>query len=76
MVDMNVYAVVAVVAGYLGLLHTRATATVGGAHLTLPALWLLAAAVVLALAAAVLWLVRSMARDGGWWLAMSPAGAA
>jgi hypothetical protein len=72
---VNLYAVIAAVLGYLGLARAQATATLGGAHLTLPALWLLAAAVVLALAAAVLWLVRSMARDGGWWLAASPAGA-
>ena len=73
---MNVFYAIAAVLGYLGLWPARATATVGGAHLTLPALWLLAAAVVLALAAVVLYLVRSIARDGGWWLAMSPAGAA
>ena len=74
---MNAYAAIAAVLGYLGLAHTRATATIGGAHLTLPALWLLAAAVVLALAFGVLWLVRSMARDGGWWLAVpGPGGAA
>ena len=73
---MNACTVIAAVIGYLGLAHAKATATVGATHLTLPALWLLAAAVVLALAFGVLWLVRSMARDGGWWLAMSPAGAA
>ena len=73
---MNAYTAIAAVIGWLTFAHTRATATLGGAHLTVPALWLLAAAVVLALAAAVLWLVRSMARDGGWWLAASPAGAA
>ena len=72
---MNAYAVIAAVIGWLTFAHTKATATIGGAHLTLPALWLVAAAVVLALAATVLYLVRSIARDGGWWLALSPAGA-
>ena len=73
---MNAYAAVAAVIGWLTFAHTKATATIGGAHLAAPGLWLLAAAVVLALAFGVLWLVRSMARDGGWWLAASPAGAA
>ena len=72
---MNVYSVVAVVLGYLGLAHARATATAAGVHLAASGVWLLAAAVVLVLVFAVLWLVRSMARDGGWWLAMKPAGA-
>jgi hypothetical protein len=72
---VNLYAVIAAILGYLGLARTQATATLGGAHLALPALWLLAAAVVLALAFGVLWLVRSIVRDGGWWLAAVPAGA-
>ena len=72
---MNAYAAIAAVLGYLGLAHARATATVGGAHLAASGLWLLAAAVVLVLVFAVLWLLRSMARDGGWWLALMPAGA-
>lgn len=66
---MNAYAAIAAVFGYLGLWHARATATIGGAHFTLPALWLLAAAVVLALFVLVLWLARAVMRDGGWWLA-------
>lgn len=45
--------------------RTRLTATVHGAHFAVPVLWLLAAAVVLALAAAVLYLARSVVRDGG-----------
>ena len=68
---MNIYSLGALIAVWSVL--SRTTATIGGAHL--PALWLLAAAVVLALAAVVLWLVRSIARDGGWWLAMAPEGA-
>lgn len=73
---MNAYAAIAAVIAWLTMAHTRATATIGGAHLTLPALWLLAAAVVLALTAGVLYLARAVMRDGGWWLATSPAGAA
>jgi hypothetical protein len=74
---VNAYAAIAAVLGYLGLLHTRATATVGGVHLILPALWLVVAALVLILAIGLLWLVRSIARDGGWRLVFwGPAGAA
>ncbi len=72
---MNAYAAVAAVLGFLAAAHTRATATVGAAHLTVPLLWLLAAAVVLALAAVVLALWRAIMRDGGFWLTLSPAGA-
>ncbi|MGH3194192.1 MAG: hypothetical protein ACRDPY_42245 [Streptosporangiaceae bacterium] len=49
--------------------RTRLTATVLGQPVSIPALWLIAAAVVLALAAMVLWLVRSILRDGGLWIA-------
>ena len=73
---MNLYAAIAAVLGILAAAHTRATATVGATHLSVPLIWLLAAAVVLALAAAVLYLARAVMRDGGWWLAASPAGAA
>lgn len=73
---MNAYSVTVLIAVWATMARTHMTATLGGAHLTVPALWLLAAAVVLALAFGVLWLVRSMVRDGGWWLAASPAGAA
>lgn len=73
---MNACAAIAAVLGILTAAHTKATATIGGTHLAVPLLWLLAAAVVLALAFGVLWLVRSMARDGGWWLATASAGAA
>ena len=67
---MNFYAAVAAVLAVLAGAHIRATVTAGGAHRSVPLLWLLAAAVVLVLVFAVLWLVRSMAREGGWWLAM------
>ena len=49
---MNAYAAVAAVLGFLAAAHIRATATVGGAHLSIPLLWLLAAGVLLILAAA------------------------
>ena len=61
---MNVYGAIAAVFAVFAVAHTRATATVGGAHLTVPLLWLLAAAVVLALAAMVLILWRAIMRDG------------
>ena len=54
----------------LGLLvsaRTRLTMTVHGAVVSVPVLWLVAAAAVLALAAAVLWLLRAAIRDGGFW---------
>jgi hypothetical protein len=58
-----VLAVIAVAASA----RTRLTATAGGAHLTVPVLWLLAAIVLLALVALVLWLIRLAVRDGGFW---------
>lgn len=61
---MNIYYVLAIVVGWLVAAHTRATATIGGAHLVLPALWLVAAAVVLALAVMVLILIRTLIREG------------
>ena len=70
---MNAYAAVAAVLGFLAAAHTRATATVGGAHLTVPLLWLLAAGVLLVLAAVVLALWRAIMRDGGFWLTPRPA---
>jgi hypothetical protein len=72
---MNVYSLVALVFGWAMVGHTKATVAFHGASFTLPLLWLVVAGVVLALAAAVLFLVRAIARDGGWWLAASPAGA-
>lgn len=44
--------------------RTHLTVTVLGEPVVIPVLWLIAAAVVLALAALVLVLLRSMARDG------------
>jgi hypothetical protein len=54
----------------LGLIvsaRTRLTLSVHGAAVSVPVLWLVAAAVVLTLAALVLWLMRAAARDGGFW---------
>jgi hypothetical protein len=70
---MNAYGAIALVIGWLSVMHTKATATVGTAHLTIPLLWLLAAAVVLALAAMVLIVWRAIMRDGGLWLTVKPA---
>ena len=66
---MNAYAAVAAVLGFLAAAHIRATATVGGAHFTVPLVWLLVAGAVLFLAAVVLWI----ARDDGFWLTPQPA---
>jgi hypothetical protein len=53
---------------FLGLVvsaQTRLTATVLGSPVSVPVLGLVALAVVLALAAVVLFLLRSILRDGG-----------
>lgn len=47
--------------------RTRLTLIVHGAAVSVPVLWLVAADVVLALAAVVLWLLRAAAWDGGFW---------
>ena len=72
---MNAYAATALIIGWLTVAHTRATATVGGTHLSIPLIWLLALAIVLALAFAVLILWRAIMRDGGLWLTPRPASA-
>lgn len=46
--------------------RTRLNAVVLGQPVSVPVLWLIAAAVVFALAVAVLWLLRGAVRDGGW----------
>jgi hypothetical protein len=54
----------------LGLIvsaRTRLTMTMHGAAVSVPVLWLVAAALVLALAAVVLWLLCTAVRDGGFW---------
>ena len=49
--------------------QARLTATVAGTPVSVPALWLVALAVVLTLAATVLWLLRTAVRDGAFlWL--------
>jgi len=56
------------VLAFLGLLvsaQTRLTATVAGLPVSIPVLGLVALAVVLVLAALVLFLLRSILRDGG-----------
>lgn len=50
--------------------QARLTATVGGTPVSVPVLWLIALAVVLALTAAVLFILRTMARDG--WPGLRP----
>ena len=43
---------------------TKLRAVVAGQQVTIPALWLVLAAIVLALAIMLLWLIRQMVRDG------------
>jgi len=45
--------------------RTRLNAVILGQPVSMPVLWLIAAAVALTLAALVLWLLRSAVRDGG-----------
>lgn len=71
---MNAYGAIAVVFGVIAAAHTKATATAGGAHLTVPLLWLLVAAVVLVLAVMALHLARLIMRDRGLWLAARTVG--
>ncbi len=70
---MNPAALVLAVIGLAVSARTRLTGTVLGQPLSIPVLWLIAAAVVLALAAAVLALLRMILRDGGLRLRPVPA---
>jgi len=54
-----------IVLGLIVSAKTRLNAVILGQPVSIPALWLLAAALVLALLALVLWLIRSTIRDGG-----------
>jgi hypothetical protein len=62
-VTAPVQIVIAVLA-LIAAARTRLTATLYGAPVSIPVLWLVALAVVLALAVVVLAIVRSMLRDG------------
>jgi hypothetical protein len=57
--------ILAVLFGLIVSATTRLNATVLGQPVSVPALWLIAAAVVLALAVLVLWLLCSAVCDGG-----------
>lgn len=56
---------VLIVLGLIVSAKTRLNAVILGQPLSVPVLGLIAAAVVLALLALVLWLIRSVIRDGG-----------
>ncbi len=58
-------ALIALVLAVIAPVH--ATVSAAGALVVIPVLWLVAAAVVLALVALVLWLIRSAVCDGGFW---------
>lgn len=60
---MNRTVLLAIVAALIAAARTRLTGTVLGQQISIPVLWVIAAAVVLAIAAAVLYLVRSITRD-------------
>ncbi len=66
---MNPLLLVLAFAGLLASAHARLNAVVLGQPVSVPVLGIVALAVVLALAVAMLWLLRSAIRDGGfWWL--------
>ena len=66
---MNPLLLVLAFAGLLASAQARVNAVVLGQPVSVPVLGIVALAVVLALAVAVLWLLRSAIRDGGfWWL--------
>ena len=67
---MNPAALVLAVIGLAVSARTRLTGSVLGQQLSIPVLWLIAAAVVLALAVVVLALARVVLRDAG----LRPAG--
>jgi len=54
-------------AGLLASAQARLNAVILGQPVSVPVLGIVALAVVLLLAAAVLWLLRSAIRDGGFW---------
>jgi hypothetical protein len=56
------------------LAPVHATMSAAGALVVIPVRWLVAAAVVLALAALALWVLRSILRDRGLRLRPGPAG--
>ena len=58
---------VPIILGILGLFWSSTVklhAVILGAQFSIPVLWLIAAGVVLAITAVVLWLIRQIARDG------------
>ena len=66
---MNPLLLVLAFAGLLASAQARVNAVVLGQPVSVPVLGIVALAVVLALAVAMLWLLRSAIRDGGfWWL--------
>ena len=66
---MNPLLIVLAFAGLLASAQARLNAVILGHPVSISVLGLVALGVVLALAALVLWLLRSAVRDGGfWWL--------
>jgi len=66
---VNPLFLVLAVAGLLVSAQARLNAVILGQPVSVPVLGIVALAVVLLLAALVLWLLRSAVRDGGfWWL--------
>ena len=62
---MNIYALIAAVLAALGLTQAKLNAVVLGQPISVPYLGIIAAVVALVLTALVLYLVRSILRDGG-----------
>ena len=68
---------VPLVIALLGLIvsaRARLSAVILGQPVSVPVLWLVAAAIVLVLAVLVLWILRGIIRDGGLWLRPGTAG--
>ena len=61
---MSIASIIIAVIGLFVSARTKLNAVVLGQHFTIPVLWLIAAAVVLAITAVILWLIRSFVREG------------
>ena len=61
---MNIYTLAAALLGLIALAKAKLNATVVGLPVSIPVLGLIAVIVALVLAAAVLYLLRSLVRDG------------
>lgn len=61
---MSIASIIIAVIGLFVSARTKLNAVIFGQHFTIPVLWLIAGIVLLVIAAVVLWLARSLAREG------------